>query len=118
MKGGALPAPFSALSFHDWKSCWAESFPVINWQSLGFTSRPYGSFLYHNHNNKSYSNHLTTAPLAHGKTFTKRLWYDPKICAIQNLVGWLVVFGLNCPLRQYFSLYQAVSQREGERKEK
>ena len=33
--------------------------------------------------------------------------------------GWLVVFwGLNGPLRQYFSLYQAVFQREGERKEK
>ena len=26
-------------------------------------------------------------------------------------------FGLNGPLRQYFSLYQAVSQREGERRE-
>ena len=35
------------------------------------------------------------------------------------LVGWLVgCFGLNGPLRQYFSLYRAVSQREGERKEK
>ena len=33
-------------------------------------------------------------------------------------VGWLVVFGLNDPLRQYFSLYRVVSQREGERKEK
>ena len=32
--------------------------------------------------------------------------------------GWLVGFGLNGPLRQYFSLYQAVSQREGERGEK
>ena len=33
--------------------------------------------------------------------------------------GWLVgCFGLNGPLRQYFSLYQAVSQREGERGEK
>ena len=33
--------------------------------------------------------------------------------------GWLVgCFGLNRPLRQYFSLYRAVSQREGERKEK
>ena len=32
-------------------------------------------------------------------------------------VGWLVgCFGLNDPLRQYFSLYRAVSQREGERK--
>ena len=27
-------------------------------------------------------------------------------------------FGLNGPLRQYFSLYRAVSQREGERKDK
>ena len=31
---------------------------------------------------------------------------------------WLVVFGLNDPLRQYFSLYRVVSQREGEREEK
>ena len=35
------------------------------------------------------------------------------------LVGWLVgCFGFNDPLRQYFSLYRAVSQREGEREEK
>ena len=34
------------------------------------------------------------------------------------LVGCLVVFGLNDPLRQYFSLYRVVSQREGEREEK
>ena len=33
-------------------------------------------------------------------------------------IGWLVVFGFNGPLRQYFSLYRAVSQREVERKEK
>ena len=31
------------------------------------------------------------------------------------LVGY---FGFNSPLRQYFSLYRAVSQREGERGEK
>ena len=32
---------------------------------------------------------------------------------------WLVgCFGFNGPLRQYFSLYPAVSQREGERGEK
>ena len=31
---------------------------------------------------------------------------------------WLVgCFGFNGPLRQYFSLYRAVSQREGERKD-
>ena len=34
-------------------------------------------------------------------------------------VDWLVgCFGFNGPLRQYFSLYRAVSQREGERGEK
>ena len=32
-----------------------------------------------------------------------------------RLVG---CFGFNGPLRQYFSLYRAVSQREGEREEK
>ena len=32
---------------------------------------------------------------------------------------WLVgCFGFNGPLRQYFSLYRTVSQREGEREEK
>ena len=36
----------------------------------------------------------------------------------KRVVGWLVVFGLNDPLRQYFSLYRVVSQREGERGEK
>ena len=32
--------------------------------------------------------------------------------------GWFVVFGLNDPLGQYFSLYRVVSQREGETEEK
>ena len=35
--------------------------------------------------------------------------------AVGCLVG---CFGFNGPLRQYFSLYRAVSQREGEREEK
>ena len=36
-----------------------------------------------------------------------------------SVVGWLVgCFGFNGPLRQYFSLYRAVSQREGEREER
>ena len=36
---------------------------------------------------------------------------------LDPLVGWLVgCFGFNSPLRQYFSLYWAVSQREGERR--
>ena len=34
-------------------------------------------------------------------------------------LGWLVgCFGFNSPLREYFSLYRAVSQREGDRGEK
>ena len=38
------------------------------------------------------------------------------IIIINPLVGWLVgCFGFNGPLRQYFSLYRVVSQREGER---
>ena len=38
---------------------------------------------------------------------------------VDIVVGWLVgCFGFNGPLRQYFSLYRAVSQREGERGEK
>ena len=32
-------------------------------------------------------------------------------------VGWLVVLGLNGPLRQYFSLYRAVSQRGRKKRE-
>ena len=37
------------------------------------------------------------------------------LISCQGLVG---CFGFNGPLRQYFSLYRAVSQREGEREEK
>ena len=36
-----------------------------------------------------------------------------------KVVVWMVgCFGFNGPLRQYFSLYRAVSQREGERRER
>ena len=38
--------------------------------------------------------------------------------SVENNLGWLVGFGFNGSLRQYFSLYRAVSQREGERGEK
>ena len=38
---------------------------------------------------------------------------------IIKTISWLVgCFGFNGPLRQYFSLYRAVSQREGEREER
>ena len=39
--------------------------------------------------------------------------------AMESINRWLVgCFGFNGPLRQYFSLYRAVSQRAGERGEK
>ena len=42
-----------------------------------------------------------------------------KYLSAEVFVGWLVgCLGFNGPLRQYFSLYQAVSQREEEREEK
>ena len=39
---------------------------------------------------------------------------------VERAYCWMDVgcFGFNGPLRQYFSLYRAVSQREGEREEK
>ena len=36
----------------------------------------------------------------------------------RTFTGLVACFGLNGPLRQYFSLYRAVSQRQTERKEK
>ena len=45
-------------------------------------------------------------------------FYKKGSCQLLD-VGWLVgCFGFNGPLRQYFSLYRAVSQREGERGER
>ena len=35
-----------------------------------------------------------------------------------KFLSWVGCVGFNGPLRQYFSLYRAVSQREGERGEK
>ena len=47
------------------------------------------------------------------------LEYNRTKASILADVGVVVgCFGLNGPLRQYFSLYRAVSQREGEGKEK
>ena len=43
---------------------------------------------------------------------------SPTAVVTGALFGWLVDFGFNGPLRQYFSLYRAVSQREGERGKK
>ena len=52
--------------------------------------------------------------------FPKHVTFTPRYgqLVLGWLVGWLVGFGFNGPLRQYFSLYRAVSQREGERGKK
>ena len=53
---------------------------------------------------------------------SQKMSYNVDILYIKGGIcffGWLVgCFGFNGPLRQYFSLYRAVSQREGERGEK
>ena len=62
---------------------------------------------------------------AHQRIFCSRLtrlakstMIFSKVCILGE-IGWLVgCFGLSGPLRQYFSLYRAVSQRDGERGEK
>ena len=55
----------------------------------------------------------------HNATIVKSCAYNEGSILHRCSVGWLVgCFGFNGPLRQYFSLYQAVSQREGERGEK
>ena len=46
---------------------------------------------------------------------------EDRLCATEHVyqLDWLVgCFGFNGSLRQYFSLYRAVSQREGGREEK
>ena len=43
---------------------------------------------------------------------TSQLCRKGHVDASRTRFGWLVVFGLNDPLRQYFSLYRVVSQRE------
>ena len=54
------------------------------------------------------------------ETFDFRPFFQPCIrTGVMELSTQLVgCFGFNGPLRQYFSLYRAVSQREGERGEK
>ena len=63
---------------------------------------------------------------AYGMPPTANRWLPPlsssqreQSLSVQRCSQWLVgCFGFNGPLRQYFSLYRAVSQREGERGEK
>ena len=44
--------------------------------------------------------------------------HTPTISILFIVFGRLVVFEFNGPLRQYFSLYRAVSQRQGDRRER
>ena len=51
-------------------------------------------------------------------TGTTKLVSLDKLYQETGWVGWLVVFGLNGPWRQYFSLNQAVSPREREKEKR
>ena len=54
-----------------------------------------------------------------GDRDVSHLCHNALCIRFEPYVGWLVgCFGFNGPLRQYFSLYRAVSQREGERGER
>ena len=61
---------------------------------------------------------LTDLFLFNFKTTHCKNHFDTNLVKIhKRLFSWLVgCFGLNGSLRQYYSLYRAVSQREGERK--
>ena len=58
----------------------------------------------------------TVSMMGHKICFYGKIWII--IPKLSLLVGWLIDFGFNGPLRQFFSLYRAVSQREGERGKK
>ena len=47
-----------------------------------------------------------------------RAWFWYSWSALAGTPGFVGCFGFNGPLRQYFSLHRAVSQREGERRER
>ena len=49
---------------------------------------------------------------------SQKLFLSVKSCPGLENIRLVGCFGFNGPLRQYFSLYRAVSQREGEREEK
>ena len=62
------------------------------------------------------------APFSGGGRLVRRCWVNFQCRGV--LLIWIILgqglvdcFGFNVPLRQYYSLYRAVSQREGERRE-
>ena len=65
-------------------------------------------------------NNMMSTPSRYNATML--LWnteQDTPWLGVRVTIGWLVgCFGFNGPFRQYFSLYGAASQREGERREK
>ena len=80
--------------------------------SLAWYGKPYWKYLNARHCTRE---GLITPSIRTVTTQTNALFY----LFLSNIFGWLVgCFGFNGPLRQYFSLYRAVSQREGERGER
>ena len=63
------------------------------------------------------SSHYMTLAKGHSDFKIKNYFSQKLLSHLEPMVGLLVgCCGLNGPLRQYFILYRAVSQREGERK--
>ena len=89
------------------------------------TTRPPPVYMHFCHLRKAHNDPMLTLDGTHipvveenkflGIVFDRKLVYSSHQIATSWLVG---CFGFNGPLRQYFSLYRAVSQREGERGER
>ena len=70
------------------------------------------------HDSQAYKNRLSSG-LSYPSSEPLSETIAPKNLRLVLIQDWLVgCFGFNGPLRQYFSLYRAVSQREGERRER
>ena len=69
--------------------------------------------------NQPTTNQLRTGLYGGGAMVLGKLQAPERPIYLNYIVGWLVgCFGFNGPLRQYFSLYRAVSQREREKEER
>ena len=97
------------LDYSRARSCGASS--RCGWELLGHFSLVYLFFLPLWGKARYRLRYCLKSPLS-AKQATNTQYYQADF-------GWLVsCFGFNDPLRQYFSLCRAVSQREGERREK
>ena len=79
----------------------------------------FGEYQYFQRKNGMTISEYTVSFDSRYRTIEKLKMTLPQEILAFKLLSWLVgCFGFNGPLRQYFSLYRAVSQREGERGKK